>query len=77
MTAHNATSELNRRQPALDRINRVFRFMSQSIPQTDPRANYHSHREEIDAAIARVLEGGWYILGEEVRAFEREFADVI
>jgi dTDP-4-amino-4,6-dideoxygalactose transaminase len=44
------------------------------IPQTDPRANYLAHKDEIDAAIARVLDRGWYILGEEVRAFEREFA---
>ncbi len=48
--------------------------MLPSIPQTDPRANYLAHREEIDAAITAVLEGGWYILGEETRAFEREFA---
>jgi dTDP-4-amino-4,6-dideoxygalactose transaminase len=45
-----------------------------SIPQTDPRANYLAHREEIDAAIAAVLEGGRYILGREVAAFEAEFA---
>src|SRR4029079_13555426 len=36
--------------------------------------NYLAHREEIDAAIARVLASGRYILGEEVEAFEREFA---
>jgi dTDP-4-amino-4,6-dideoxygalactose transaminase len=45
-----------------------------SVPQTDPRANYLSHRAEIDGAIARVLNSGWYILGEEVAAFEEEFA---
>ena len=48
--------------------------MSVIIPQTDPRANYHAHRAEIDAAIAAVLEGGRYILGEQVTSFEREFA---
>jgi dTDP-4-amino-4,6-dideoxygalactose transaminase len=48
--------------------------MSVIIPQTDPRANYHAHRAEIDAAIASVLEGGRYILGEQVASFEREFA---
>lgn len=48
--------------------------MLPSIPQTDPRASYLAHREEIDAAITAVLEGGWYILGEQTRAFEREFA---
>jgi dTDP-3-amino-2,3,6-trideoxy-4-keto-D-glucose/dTDP-3-amino-3,4,6-trideoxy-alpha-D-glucose/dTDP-2,6-dideoxy-D-kanosamine transaminase len=30
---------------------------------------------EINAAIARVLERGWYILGPEVEAFEAEFAN--
>lgn len=44
------------------------------IPQTNPRANYLAHKEAIDGAIARVLESGWYILGGEVVAFEREFA---
>lgn len=44
------------------------------IPQTDPKAGYLAQRAEIDAAIQRVLDGGRYILGEEVAAFEREFA---
>lgn len=44
------------------------------IPQTDPKAAYLAQRPAIDAAIARVLESGRYILGEEVAAFEREFA---
>jgi dTDP-4-amino-4,6-dideoxygalactose transaminase len=46
----------------------------QTIPQTDPKANYLAHKGAIDAAIARVLESGRYILGMEVAAFEREFA---
>lgn len=29
---------------------------------------------ELDAAYRRVMESGWYILGEEVAAFEQEFA---
>jgi dTDP-4-amino-4,6-dideoxygalactose transaminase len=33
-------------------------------------------REEILAALARVVERGWFVLGEEVEAFEREFAPV-
>jgi dTDP-4-amino-4,6-dideoxygalactose transaminase len=40
----------------------------------NPRAQYESHKAEIDAAVARVLAGGWYILGQEVKAFEEEFA---
>jgi dTDP-4-amino-4,6-dideoxygalactose transaminase len=47
------------------------------IPQNDPRAAYLAQRGEIDAAIARTLEGGWYILGEAVAAFERDFASYI
>jgi dTDP-4-amino-4,6-dideoxygalactose transaminase len=44
------------------------------VPQTDPKANYLAHRAEIDAAIQRVLDSGWYILGHEVETFERQFA---
>jgi dTDP-4-amino-4,6-dideoxygalactose transaminase len=45
-----------------------------AIPQTDPRAGYLAQRAAIDAAIARVLEGGLYILGREVEIFEAAFA---
>ncbi len=44
------------------------------IPQCNPKANYLALKEEIDASIQRVLEGGWYVLGGEVSTFEREFA---
>lgn len=44
------------------------------IPQAKPLASYLAHREEIDAAIARVLAAGRYILGPETEAFEAEFA---
>jgi len=45
-----------------------------AIPQTDPRAGYLAQRAEIDAALRRVAESGWYVLGPEVEAFEKEFA---
>ena len=45
-----------------------------TVPFTDLRAQYLSIKAEIDAAVARVLDSGWYILGQEVAAFEREFA---
>ncbi len=32
------------------------------------------HRAAIDAAVSRVLDSGWYVLGQEVEAFERAFA---
>lgn len=41
---------------------------------SNPRQQYVAHREEIDAAIARVLANGRYVLGPEVEAFEAEFA---
>ena len=44
------------------------------IPAADPRAGYLARREAIDAAVRRVLEGGAYVLGPEVRAFEVELA---
>ncbi len=44
------------------------------IPQTDPRAGYRAQKTEIDAAIARVLDSGQYILGREVESFESAFA---
>jgi dTDP-4-amino-4,6-dideoxygalactose transaminase len=36
--------------------------------------DYRDKRAAIDSAIARVLERGWFILGEEVAAFEIAFA---
>jgi len=44
------------------------------IPQADPGLQYRRYRQEIDVAVARVLESGRYILGPEVEAFEQEFA---
>lgn len=44
------------------------------IPVVDLRAEYTAVKDEIDAAVQRVLESGWYILGKEVAAFEEEFA---
>ena len=37
-------------------------------------AEYSEIREEFDDAYKKVMESGWYILGEEVSAFESEFA---
>ena len=39
-----------------------------------PSAQYRRHQIEIDAAMQRVLDGHVYIMGEEVKAFEAEFA---
>ena len=44
------------------------------IPFSDPSASYQAHKSEIDEAINRVLDSGWYVLGTEVDTFEKEFA---
>lgn len=46
-----------------------------TVPFLDLRAAYLELKTEIDVAIARVLNSGWYILGEEVEAFEAEWAE--
>jgi len=44
------------------------------IPFLDLGAAYRELKTEIDAAVHRVLDSGWYILGPEVEAFEAEWA---
>jgi dTDP-4-amino-4,6-dideoxygalactose transaminase len=44
------------------------------IPFLDLQAAYMELKSEIDAACQRVLESGWYILGEEVETFESSYA---
>ena len=46
-----------------------------NVPFLDLRAGYLELKPEIDAAIARVLDSGLYILGPEVEIFEQEWAD--
>lgn len=38
----------------------------------NPHAQYIAHKAEIDAAVLGVMEKGWFVLGDEVRAFESE-----
>jgi dTDP-4-amino-4,6-dideoxygalactose transaminase len=44
------------------------------IPFLDLKAQYHSIKDEIDEAISKVLESTQFTLGNEVAAFEEEFA---
>lgn len=48
--------------------------MSGVIPFVDLRAQYHSIKSEVDAAILGVLESCQFTLGSEVAKFEEEFA---
>jgi len=47
------------------------------VPFLDVRASYEEIALELDAATSRVLKSGWYLLGDELAAFERAFADYV
>ncbi len=44
------------------------------VPFGDLKRQHDAIRAELDAAVTRVIDSGWYILGPEVRAFEEAFA---
>lgn len=46
-----------------------------NIPFLDLRSPHDELREELRAAFERVLDSGWYIQGNELKQFEKEFAD--
>lgn len=47
------------------------------IPLVDLKAQHATIRQELDAAVARVMDHGDFILGEEVAAFELAFARLV
>ena len=47
---------------------------SPRVPVGDLRRVYARFRDEIDAAVGETLDSGWYVLGAQGEAFEREFA---
>lgn len=47
------------------------------IPFLDLKSTYVELQVEIDAAVSRLLNSGWYILGAEVEAFEAEFSSFV
>lgn len=44
------------------------------VPFLDLKAPYFELKTELDEAYQRVMASGWYIMGNEVEAFEQEFA---
>ena len=44
---------------------------------SNPKDQYNAYKDDIDSAVKKVLESGWYVLGEEVELFEKEFAEYI
>jgi dTDP-4-amino-4,6-dideoxygalactose transaminase len=51
--------------------------MTTNIAFLDMKAQYLELKAELDLAYQRVMESGWYILSDEVQAFEREFAEYV
>ncbi|MEQ5821814.1 DegT/DnrJ/EryC1/StrS family aminotransferase [Halomonas sp. SCS19] len=45
------------------------------IPFLDLKACNQAYRDELIEAASRVIDSGWYIQGQEVGSFEKEFAD--
>lgn len=44
------------------------------IPINELRREYERHQEEYEKKILEILRSGWYVLGNEVALFEKEFA---
>lgn len=38
---------------------------------------FYQHQDELEAKALEVLRSGWYVLGNEVRSFEKEFAEYV
>lgn len=49
--------------------------MKTEIPFNTLKPGYQKYREEYIAAATRVLDSGWYVLGNELKMFEQEFAE--
>ena len=45
-----------------------------NVPFLDLKAINARHAAELKAAAGRVIDSGWYVLGDEVKAFESEYA---
>ena len=45
-----------------------------TIPFNTLKPGYERYRDEYLAAVTRVMDSGWYILGQELESFEKEFA---
>jgi dTDP-4-amino-4,6-dideoxygalactose transaminase len=48
-----------------------------TVPFLELKAAYLELQDDIDAAVKRVLDSGWYLLGAEIEAFEKEYAQYV
>lgn len=51
--------------------------MAERVPFLDLRAPYLELKAEIDEAMLRVADSGWFLLGEELKAFEAAYAKFV
>lgn len=51
--------------------------IQENILPANPKLSYLENKREIDEAIKRVLDSGFYIMGKECDSFEKEFAEYI
>lgn len=56
------------------RVDDLYEVSDLNVPFGDLKLHYQSIKEEIDVAVNRVLESGYYILGPELKTFEENFA---
>jgi dTDP-4-amino-4,6-dideoxygalactose transaminase len=47
------------------------------VPFGNLKAHYHAYKSEIDEAVQRVLDSGYFILGPELTKFEKEFEEYL
>jgi dTDP-4-amino-4,6-dideoxygalactose transaminase len=59
----------------VSQVSKIIEQATEPIPLVDLSAQYDGIRDEVDAAIAAVLERADFILGRDVGDFEEEFAD--
>ena len=45
------------------------------VPFLDLKASYTEVEVELDAAYKEVMQSGWYVLGDQLTTFEREYSD--
>ena len=55
----------------MNKINKI------KVPFLDLKLLNAKYRSEIQIAVKRVINSGWYILGEELKRFEKEYAEYI
>lgn len=55
----------------INNITGKVKFMK--IPFLSLKQQYEEIKEEINSAVLRTLNSGWYVLGKECKDFEKEF----